>query len=215
MRRIATLLAILLLSACTGEPAVDVPERLPGLAEAIARSRATGTVRTATTMPAGVLPTTRITGAVDFTRERSETFIEIHRDDGVVLPYGRVVRTDGATLLGQYLGQDEPVWQESDGASEEDFASPNFDGLLVLDELECQAPTMRPDGKAKGRFRNVRPPATGGPTRTGLIVTSARLDHDGRIAEVTVIVPSMADAGEFRMVFTDYGDPVRITVPTS
>jgi len=213
LRRAGSLLGILLLlGACTGEPSVsDVSAQL---VEAIARSRAAGTVRTTTTMPAGVLPTTRITGAVDLTRGRSETFIEIHRGDGAVLPYGRVVRTAGAMFLGQYLGQGELVWQRSGGeAEEEDFAAPNFDGLLVLRELERQAPRLRPDPDAEGRYRVVSRPETGGPTRRGLLVTSARVGSDGRIAEVAVIIPSMADAGAFRMAFAAYGEPVRITVP--
>lgn len=226
-------LAALALSACTARPSSralpspgtsaaepagaksprssDVP---PELVDALARSRASGSARTVTFLPPGVLPTTRFSGVVDFVAERSETLIEIHRNDGVALPYARVVRSAEGKFFRQHHGQDEPVWQRSGEASGDEFASPIFDGLLALGELERQAPRMRPDPDATGRYRILGRPATDGPTRPGLLVMSARVDSDGRIAEVTVILPTMTDAGEFRMVFTAYGEPVRITVPT-
>ena len=108
-RRAAGVVAVVaLLAACDPPQPVVEDGPLHPVLEAVARSREAGSARTETVAPPGVTPQ-RNTGVVDFRTGRSDTVVELLRDDGTAKPYGRLVRTPEATYAGMYLGRDEPT----------------------------------------------------------------------------------------------------------
>ena len=181
---------------------------------AVYRSREAGNARTESLSPPGVTPS-RNTGVVDFRAGRSDTVVEILREDGTAIRYGRMVRTPEAVYAGMYLGQPEPAWRriEHDTPAADGATGFQVDGLILLEEIEEQHGSLVPDPLARrGRTYHRPEPLTEPPA--SLVILSFDLDNKARVGVVRYTLPTLADH-VFTMTFTDYGDAPPVEVPTA
>lgn len=182
---------------------------------AVYRSREAGNARTQSLSPPGVTPS-RNTGVVDFRAGRSDTVVEILREDGPAIRYGRMVRTPEAVYAGMYLGQPEPAWRriEHDALAVDGATGFLVDGLILLEEIDEQHGLLLPDAaSSRGRtYRREGPPPTAPDNVLGVVILSFTLDSRARVGSVEYTVPA-AREHVFTMTFTDYGTAPPVNVP--
>ena len=220
-------LSVLLLLGCTdGRPVepegpvdeltgeVDRSPQHPVL-HAVHVSREAGNARTASVSPEGIT-LSRTSGTVDFRSGRSDTLVEVVREDGTATPYGRMVRTPEAVYAGMYLGQPEPAWRliEHDALAAEEATGLLVDGLVLMDRIEEQHGLLPPDStSSRGRtYRREGPLPTAPDNVLGVVILSFTLDNKARVGSVEYSLPAVREH-VFTMTFTDYGAAPPVNVP--
>lgn len=227
MRARITAMSVVLLLGCTdgSPPESDGPvDELTGevdhspqhpVRRAVWRSREAGSARTTSVSPAGTTPT-RGTGVVDFRAHRSDTLVELVREDGSFSPYGRIVRTPDAVYAGMYLGQAEPAWRRMDSAALAADGASGFqvDGITILDAIDEQHGQLPPDADSKrGRtYRRDGTPPDGPDNVLGIVILSFTLDNKARVGSVEYTLPGVREH-IFTMTFTDYGEAPPVEIP--